>query len=83
MYGAVHYLLAILIDPAFLVRNPGKTPKSSQSPTPDLECTEEIELLMDLATNNCNQEALKKLVCISLLLTITLKHCLDCLPGWL
>jgi hypothetical protein len=63
VYGAVQYLLAILIDPAFLVRNPAKTPKSSQFPSPDLGCTEEIEFLIDSAIINHDQLALKKLVC--------------------
>jgi hypothetical protein len=80
MYGAVHYLLAVLI--AFLVRNPGETPKSSQFPSPDLGRTEKIELL-DSAIVNRNQEALKELVCIGLLLTILLKRCSGPSPGWL
>ena len=51
-------------ESAFIVRNPaGRTPQESEPPSPDPIRTEDINSLLDSATNVLNQAALKELVC--------------------
>jgi len=62
---------------ASLVRNPGgRTPQTTQSDTPNPDRTMEIDSLVQSATRGRSQTALKRLVCIGLLLTAPLKCCL-------
>jgi len=52
---------------ASLVRNPGgRTPQTTQSDTPNLDRTMEIDSLVQSATRGLSQTALKRLVCYSM-----------------
>ena len=68
---------------ASLVRNPdGMTPQTTQSDTPNFDRTMEIDSLVQSATRGRSQTALKRLVCIGLLLSVPLRCCLGSSPGW-